>query len=345
MGAAAIGGVSEFGFEIDVRIRRQSRAGLGVPGQSDPTHQSNYGQPTRPDSPLLIAHCSLGDVLASSRVAWSPASLQNTLVVDRWTQPRAHPYAEAAERIRPEEAFSASRPKHRPCEPSGPNRSPSSSLCASPDRSVDRDNYALSQTVPSACTTQSAMTAEMRQSLADTALAIATAVKANDTDQVRSMSAPEIASNFDSTVFVIHQTSAAIANDTLRVTQLYRLDASTRKADDSAEAEFLGCALSGSTDEVDFAIPGLPPGVYAFAIVEGDGDRPWLLPVLLVQQEQPGRWPASIPTPAPQWDTTASGTGRRRALMQRPARSGSPGCSTVRLTSSCDPRTLSPAPI
>ena len=127
------------------------------------------------------------------------------------------------------------------------------------------------------------MTAEMRQSLADTALAIATAVKANDTDQVRSMSAPEIASNFDSTVFVIHQTSAAIANDTLRVTQLYRLDASTRKADDSAEADF-GCALSGSTDEVDFAIPGLPPGVYAFAIVEGDGDRPWLLPVLLVQQ-------------------------------------------------------------
>ncbi len=144
-------------------------------------------------------------------------------------------------------------------------------------------NYALSQTVPSACMTQSAMTAEMRQSLADTALALATAIKANDTDRVRSMSAPEIASNFDSTVFVIHQTSAAIANDTLRVTQLYRLDASTRKADDSAEADF-GCALSGSTDEVDFAIPGLPPGVYAFAIVEGDGDRPWLLPVLLVQQ-------------------------------------------------------------
>ena len=48
------------------------------------------------------------------------------------------------------------------------------------------------------------------------------------------MSAPEIASNFDSTVFVIHQTSSAIANDTLRVTQLYRLDASARKAGDTA---------------------------------------------------------------------------------------------------------------
>jgi hypothetical protein len=127
------------------------------------------------------------------------------------------------------------------------------------------------------------MAADMRQSLADVALALATAVKGNDTERVRSMSAPEIASNFDSTVFVIGQTSRAIANDTLHVTQLYRLDASARKPNDSAAADF-GCALAGSTDEVDFSIPGLPPGVYAFAIVEAVGDRPWLLPILLQQQ-------------------------------------------------------------
>jgi hypothetical protein len=127
------------------------------------------------------------------------------------------------------------------------------------------------------------MTADLRQSLADTALALASAIKANDSERVRSMSAPEIASNFDSTVFVIQQTSAAIANSTLRVTQLYKLDASSRKAGDAAEADF-GCALAGTNDEVDFAIPGLPPGVYAFAIVEAAGNRPWLLPVLLAQQ-------------------------------------------------------------
>jgi hypothetical protein len=127
------------------------------------------------------------------------------------------------------------------------------------------------------------MTAEMRQSLADAALAIATAIKVNDTEHVRSMSMPEIASNFDSTVFVIRQTSGAIANDNLRVTQLYRLDASSRKANDPAVADF-GCPLAGTTDEVDFSIPGLPPGVYAFVIVEADGDRPWLLPILLEQQ-------------------------------------------------------------
>ena len=127
------------------------------------------------------------------------------------------------------------------------------------------------------------MTAEVRQALADTALAIATAIKGNDAEHVRSMSAPEIASNFDSTVFVIRQTSSAIANDTLRVTQLYRLDASSRKPNDPATADF-GCALAGSADEVDFTIPGLPPGVYAFVIVEAAGDRPWLLPILLEQQ-------------------------------------------------------------
>jgi hypothetical protein len=127
------------------------------------------------------------------------------------------------------------------------------------------------------------MAGELRQSLSDAALAIATAIKGNDTERVRSMSAAEIASNFASTTFVIHQTSTAIANDTLRVTQLYRLDASSRKPNDPAVADF-GCALAGTTDEVDFSIPGLPPGVYAFAIVEAAGDRPWLLPILLEQQ-------------------------------------------------------------
>jgi hypothetical protein len=141
----------------------------------------------------------------------------------------------------------------------------------------------FAQAPPSACTTQSAMSGELRQTLADSALAVATAVKAGDAERVRSMSASDIAANFDATAFIVRQTSAAITNDTLRVTQLYRLDASARKAGDTSEADF-GCPLAGSTNEVDFSIPGLPPGIYAFAIVEADGDRPWLLPMLLVEQ-------------------------------------------------------------
>jgi hypothetical protein len=127
------------------------------------------------------------------------------------------------------------------------------------------------------------MSSEVRQALADTALGAASAIKAGDATRLQSMSAPDIASNFDATSFIVRSTSSAIAGDTLRVTQLYRLDASTRKAGDTNEADF-GCALSGSTDEVDFAIPGLPPGIYGFAMVEAEGPRPWLLSFLFQQE-------------------------------------------------------------
>jgi hypothetical protein len=127
------------------------------------------------------------------------------------------------------------------------------------------------------------MSGELRQTLADTAVALATAIKANDSSHVQSMSAADIAANFNATSFIIQQTSSSIAGDTLRVTHLYRLDASARKPGDTSEADF-ACPLSGSGDEVDFAIPGLPSGVYAFVMVDADGERPWLLPLLLEQQ-------------------------------------------------------------
>jgi hypothetical protein len=139
------------------------------------------------------------------------------------------------------------------------------------------------QNVPGLCTTQAMMTADVRQSLADAALGLGSTIKAGDTARLQSMSAPEIASSFDATTYLVRSTAAAISGDTLRITQLYRLDAGARKAGDASEADF-GCALSGSADEVDFSIPGLPPGIYAFAMVEAEGPRPWLLSLLLEQE-------------------------------------------------------------
>jgi hypothetical protein len=133
------------------------------------------------------------------------------------------------------------------------------------------------------CTTQAKMTGEARQSMSDAALAIASAIKANDAARLQTMAAPELTANFAATSYLVHSTAAKITGDTLKVTQLYQLDASGRKAGDSAEADF-GCALSGSTDEVDFGIGALPPGMYGFAMVEAIGERPWLL-ALLVQQQ------------------------------------------------------------
>src|SRR6202012_1291947 len=70
----------------------------------------------------------------------------------------------------------------------------------------------------------------------------------------------------------------------LRVTQLYRLDARSRKAGGSAEAVF-SCALGGRAGEVGFGIPRVLPGGLGFVVVvEAPGARPWLLPMLLAQQ-------------------------------------------------------------
>jgi hypothetical protein len=73
----------------------------------------------------------------------------------------------------------------------------------------------------------------------------------------------------------------------LRVTQLYELNAANRKAGDASVAEF-ACPLIGTTSETDFAIPGLPPGTYGFAMVEANGPNPWLLAFLL--QQEGGQW-------------------------------------------------------
>ncbi|HEX4154663.1 MAG TPA: hypothetical protein VHY48_03535 [Acidobacteriaceae bacterium] len=136
------------------------------------------------------------------------------------------------------------------------------------------------------CTTQAAMGAGMRQALAGSALALASAIKGNDAARVESMADHDLAANFDATAYIVHTNAAKIANDTLQVTQVYELDASARKTGDTTEAGEVdfACPLRGTTDEVDFAISGLPPGVYGFVMVEAAGDRPWLLSFLLEQQ-------------------------------------------------------------
>jgi len=52
--------------------------------------------------------------------------------------------------------------------------------------------------------------------------------------------------------------------------------------------------LAGSASETDFAIPGLPPGLYGFAMVEATGAKPWLLAFLLRQDVSPGGAAAGI---------------------------------------------------
>lgn len=146
---------------------------------------------------------------------------------------------------------------------------------------------AVQLAVAQTCTTQATLPADARQSIANAAMALGSAVETNATSRVEAMAIAELTSNFAPTAYVVSNTATKIAGDTLRVTQMYQLDASARKPGDTSEADF-GCALIGTSDETDFAIPGLPSGVYAFVMVEASGERPWLLAFLL--QRQGSEW-------------------------------------------------------
>jgi hypothetical protein len=137
------------------------------------------------------------------------------------------------------------------------------------------------------CTTQAKMTPEVRNGLADASLALATAVVGNDAAKVQAMTIPEFATNFAPTADLVRSTSVRLTGDIVRVTQVYELDATSRKAGDTSDAEFT-CPLTGTTSETDFAIPGLPPGTYGFAMADANGPSPWLLAFLL--QQQGGQW-------------------------------------------------------
>ena len=137
------------------------------------------------------------------------------------------------------------------------------------------------------CTTQAKMSGPTRGSLADAAFAFATEVKAGNATKLQAEAIAEYAGNFTSATALIAATSDKIKGDQLRVTQLYLLDARSRKSSDSGDADF-SCALSGSTAETDFSISGLPPGFYGFAMVEASGDRPWLVAMLMRQDA--GKW-------------------------------------------------------
>jgi len=131
------------------------------------------------------------------------------------------------------------------------------------------------------CTTQQNMSSELYAALSEQALEIATAIKAGDVAKVQAATAVDLLGNFNSTQYLVTTTAPSLAGDTLRVTQLYQLDASKRTPGDTSEADFT-CPLSGKTSEVDFGISGLSAGIYAFAMVEAQGGaRPWLISILL----------------------------------------------------------------
>jgi len=141
------------------------------------------------------------------------------------------------------------------------------------------------------CTTQSAMTAADRDALVAAAKSMSDKVIANDAAGLRAQTIAEYAKDFGAIQNLVGGTSAKLKGATPVVEQVYLLDASELKKNPdgtNGNAQFF-CTLNKSSSEVDFTIPGLPSGKYAFAIAEARGvPAPYRLSFLL--QQVNGQW-------------------------------------------------------
>ncbi len=145
--------------------------------------------------------------------------------------------------------------------------------------------------VAETCTTQSAMTAAQRDALVEAAKGLATKIQVDDVAGVKALTASDLAGDFSAVQQVVGDTSAKVREGSLEVEQVYLLDATGLKknSDGSAPDAQFYCTLNGTMAEVDFLIPGLPPGMYGFAIVDSkSATSPWRLSFLLRQEG--GRW-------------------------------------------------------
>ena len=142
------------------------------------------------------------------------------------------------------------------------------------------------------CVTQSQMLSTEKATLSDTAHTLAVKIQGNDQVGVKYATIPEFAKNFSSIASAIASTSPKLAGDLAEVEQIYILDASMNKANADGslpDADFV-CTLNKGSGEADFSIPSLPPGRYAFAIVQFSGPSPLMLSMLMRQDATGAPW-------------------------------------------------------
>jgi hypothetical protein len=130
------------------------------------------------------------------------------------------------------------------------------------------------------CTTQAEMKEADRNALAEAARDLGAKMQSGNVDAVKAKTIASVAANFDGIAGTIRNLSPDLAGATLRVTNLYALDASNATPGQD-EVQFF-CGQAANTAHVSFAIPQLPPGRFAFAVVEATGVKsPQRLAMLL----------------------------------------------------------------
>ena len=139
------------------------------------------------------------------------------------------------------------------------------------------------------CTTQSAMTSADRDAIQQAAQSFATKVQADDVAGITSAATTDLTKNPAALEYLIGNTSTKLIGAPT-VEDIFLLDASDPKKSVSgtaSDAQFF-CSLNQTSAEVQFMIPALTAGRYAFAIATFGGAKPWRLSFLMRQES--GRW-------------------------------------------------------
>ncbi len=131
-----------------------------------------------------------------------------------------------------------------------------------------------------ACTTQAEMKDADRAALATAARDLATLVAAGNADGVKARTIQAVASGFDGIASDIRGLGPLLSGASLRVTAVYALDASNATPGQD-QVEFF-CGQAANAAHVSMSIPQLPPGRFAFVVVEATGVKePQRLAMLL----------------------------------------------------------------
>ncbi len=147
--------------------------------------------------------------------------------------------------------------------------------------------FTVSSAFGVSCTTQAEMKEPARQAIVTAARGIATKVQADDVNGVKAATVPSVASSFDGIAASIQSLVPSLPGAQLTVRSVYDLQAADAKPGQDDVQFFCGEAANGP--HAILTIPQLPPGRYAFAVVEATGVKnPQRLSMLL--QQDNGQW-------------------------------------------------------
>ncbi len=141
----------------------------------------------------------------------------------------------------------------------------------------------LPSALGASCTTQSQMTPAQRDSLANTARAMALQIRSGEVQGIRANTVPAVAADFGGIMDSVVRLRPLIQQAAITVDTLYILDASTDSAGNPRTDFYCGSPV------IVLTFADLPPGNYALAVVHATG-VPQPQQISLILSKTPDRW-------------------------------------------------------